>query len=121
MSQENVEVVGAAYEAFAERGIQMLDAPVSGGPAGARSGKLAIWIGGDADVFERVVGPDAVADFLAVDVRQHDVQNDDVGAILFDQHAGVEAGLGDADLEAAVLFEHLGHEFDEFGVVVHEH
>jgi 3-hydroxyisobutyrate dehydrogenase-like beta-hydroxyacid dehydrogenase len=38
---------------FAARVIHVLDAPVSGGPAGARSGKLALWVGGDADVFER--------------------------------------------------------------------
>src|SRR5262244_1845924 len=29
----------------------LLDAPVSGGPSGARSGKLALWVGGDKDVF----------------------------------------------------------------------
>jgi 3-hydroxyisobutyrate dehydrogenase len=32
----------------------MLDAPVSGGPRGARTRKLAIWVGGDAAVFQRV-------------------------------------------------------------------
>ena len=31
----------------------MLDAPVSGGPRGAKTGKLAIWVGGDKDVFEK--------------------------------------------------------------------
>ena len=31
----------------------MLDAPVSGGPAGARNRRLAIWVGGDAEVYER--------------------------------------------------------------------
>ena len=31
----------------------MLDAPVSGGPAGAASRKLAIWVGGDENVFDR--------------------------------------------------------------------
>jgi 3-hydroxyisobutyrate dehydrogenase len=30
-----------------------LDAPVSGGPKGAQSGKLAIWVGGDEAVFRR--------------------------------------------------------------------
>ena len=30
----------------------MLDAPVSGGPAGAASGKLAVWVGGEEAVFE---------------------------------------------------------------------
>ena len=31
----------------------MLDAPVSGGPAGAKTGKLAIWVGGDRALFDR--------------------------------------------------------------------
>jgi 3-hydroxyisobutyrate dehydrogenase len=38
---------------FAARGVQMLDAPVSGGPKGAQSRRLAIWVGGDAAVFEK--------------------------------------------------------------------
>ena len=41
------------HAAFAERGAAMLDAPVSGGPAGAESGDLAFWVGGDAEVYER--------------------------------------------------------------------
>lgn len=36
-----------------ERGISMLDAPVSGGDVGAQAGTLAVMVGGDADVFER--------------------------------------------------------------------
>lgn len=48
---------------FAEQGYHFLDAPVSGGPAGARSGKLAIWIGGDKAAFdEHGVLLDAFAD-----------------------------------------------------------
>lgn len=38
---------------FADRGIAFLDAPVSGGPAGARSGKLALYVGGDEAAFNR--------------------------------------------------------------------
>ena len=38
---------------LAEKGLHLLDAPVSGGPAGAKSGRLAIWVGGDQDVFEK--------------------------------------------------------------------
>jgi 3-hydroxyisobutyrate dehydrogenase len=37
----------------AARGIDVLDAPVSGGPRGAESRNLAIWVGGDKDVFDR--------------------------------------------------------------------
>ena len=39
------------HEVFAARGLHCLDAPVSGGPKGAASGKLAIWVGGDETVF----------------------------------------------------------------------
>lgn len=38
---------------LAERGIAMLDAPVSGGPARATSGELAIMVGGERATFER--------------------------------------------------------------------
>ncbi len=38
---------------FAEQNKYMLDAPVSGGPAGAASGKLAIWVGGDEQIYQR--------------------------------------------------------------------
>jgi 2-hydroxy-3-oxopropionate reductase len=43
--------VGAA---LAQKGVDMLDAPVSGGPAGAEQATLAIMAGGKAEVFERV-------------------------------------------------------------------
>jgi len=36
---------------FAEKGIHVLDTPVSGGPIGAATGRMAIWVGGDEDVF----------------------------------------------------------------------
>lgn len=36
-----------------ERGVQMLDSPVSGGPKGAQDGTLSCMIGGDAAVVER--------------------------------------------------------------------
>ncbi len=41
-------------EAARERGIGFLDAPVSGGQAGARDGTLTIMAGGEPDAFERV-------------------------------------------------------------------
>jgi len=33
--------------------VQFLDAPVSGGPNGAKSGKLAIWVGGDRATYDK--------------------------------------------------------------------
>jgi 3-hydroxyisobutyrate dehydrogenase len=38
---------------LAKRGVHFLDAPVSGGPKGAESGRLAIWVGGEQEVFEK--------------------------------------------------------------------
>ena len=38
-----------------EHGVQTLDAPVSGGPQGARSGKLAIWVGGDEAAYDEAL------------------------------------------------------------------
>lgn len=43
-----------AQRLAAERGIAWVDAPVSGGPAGARAGTLAVMAGGDAASVERV-------------------------------------------------------------------
>ncbi|NIJ70636.1 3-hydroxyisobutyrate dehydrogenase [Xanthomonas sp. 60] len=40
-------------EAAAARGLQMLDAPVSGGTAGATAGTLTFIVGGEADALER--------------------------------------------------------------------
>jgi 3-hydroxyisobutyrate dehydrogenase-like beta-hydroxyacid dehydrogenase len=46
-------VVKKLHEAFAAKGASMLDAPVSGGPSGAASGKMAIWVGGDKAAFDK--------------------------------------------------------------------
>ena len=43
------------HAAAAERTVGFLDAPVSGGQAGAESGQLTVMVGGDTDVFERAV------------------------------------------------------------------
>lgn len=41
------------HDEMAEKGVTLLDAPVSGGPQGARSGKLAVLVGGDEAAFNR--------------------------------------------------------------------
>jgi 3-hydroxyisobutyrate dehydrogenase len=41
------------HKEMAEAGIALLDAPVSGGTAGAESGKLAIWVGGDRALYDK--------------------------------------------------------------------
>jgi 3-hydroxyisobutyrate dehydrogenase len=45
--------IQALHRQCAERGIELMDAPVSGGPSGAASKKLALWVGGDQTVFRQ--------------------------------------------------------------------
>jgi 3-hydroxyisobutyrate dehydrogenase len=53
LSTNSPAVVKRIHDAFAAKGAHMLDAPVSGGPSGAASGKMAIWVGGDKGAFDR--------------------------------------------------------------------
>ncbi len=52
LSTNSPTLVRKIHELFQDKGLHMLDAPVSGGPNGARSGKLALWIGGEKAVFD---------------------------------------------------------------------
>ena len=47
----SAEVAREIYAAAKAKGLHFLDAPVSGGQAGAENGKLTIMVGGDADAF----------------------------------------------------------------------
>ena len=53
LSTNSPTVVRRINAKYAAKGIQMLDAPVSGGPEGAKSGKLALLVGGDKPTFDR--------------------------------------------------------------------
>lgn len=53
LSTNAVDVVRDLASIFKEKGVAFMDAPVSGGPRGAASGKLAIWIGGDKATFDK--------------------------------------------------------------------
>lgn len=53
MSTNSPELVQRIHAAFAEKDAFMLDAPISGGPTGAQRRQLAIWVGGDGDVYGR--------------------------------------------------------------------
>jgi 3-hydroxyisobutyrate dehydrogenase len=53
LSTNSPTLIRRLHALFAQRGLHLLDAPVSGGPRGAKTGKLAIWVGGDEDVFLR--------------------------------------------------------------------
>jgi len=53
LSTNSVSLVREMHAKLAEQGIALLDAPVSGGPRGANSGRLAIWVGGDQELIHK--------------------------------------------------------------------
>ena len=55
MTTSKPELALRIAEKASEHGIASLDAPVSGGDSGAKAGTLAIMVGGDKKIFERVL------------------------------------------------------------------
>jgi len=53
LSTNSPDCVRRVHAQMKARGIDFLDAPVSGGPGGAKSGKLALWVGGAQAVYAR--------------------------------------------------------------------
>ena len=53
MSTISPAVTRSIAEQLRARGVEMLDAPVSGGDTGAKAGTLSIMVGGEAEVLER--------------------------------------------------------------------
>jgi len=56
LSTNSPKLIRRLHALFAEKGINLLDAPVSGGTRGANEGTLAIWVGGDEAVFNKYAG-----------------------------------------------------------------
>lgn len=53
LSTSSPTLIRRIHQVAATQNIHVLDAPVSGGPEGARSRNLAIWVGGDENVFNQ--------------------------------------------------------------------
>ena len=54
LSTSSATLIRTIHRMYAERGVDVLDAPVSGGVPGARSARLAVLVGGDESVYRRV-------------------------------------------------------------------
>lgn len=113
LSTNAVDVVRALHAKFAEKGVCFLDAPVSGGPKGANSGKLAIWVGGDRAAFDKyhaalsamgdqaayigAIGAGTIAKLV------HNATSAAVNVVLSEVFTmGIKAGVEPLDLFAAV-------------------
>jgi 3-hydroxyisobutyrate dehydrogenase len=53
LSTNAVTLVRRIHAEFSKKGAHMLDAPVSGGPTGAATAKLALWVSGDEQTFNK--------------------------------------------------------------------
>jgi 3-hydroxyisobutyrate dehydrogenase-like beta-hydroxyacid dehydrogenase len=53
LSTNSPTLVRRLHGIFAAKGVHLLDSPVSGGPRGAQTRKLALWVGGDEKIFQR--------------------------------------------------------------------
>ena len=53
LSTNSPALIRRLHALFKDRGLHLLDAPVSGGPKGARTRKLALWVGGDKEIYDR--------------------------------------------------------------------
>jgi len=131
MSTNSVAMVRKIHAAFAEKNLYMLDAPVSGGPSGAANGKMAIWVGGDEQIFNRhKTVLDAMGDQAAyigpigagsIAKLVHNCTSAVLGMALAEVFTmGIKAGVDPVDLWAAVrqgatgrvrTFDRLGDKF----------
>jgi 3-hydroxyisobutyrate dehydrogenase-like beta-hydroxyacid dehydrogenase len=123
LSTNSPTVVREIAARFAEKGIHVLDAPVSGGPEGARTAQLAIWVGGDKAAYDRFlpvlrsmsdqpfhvgpVGSGSIAK-LVHNLSAYMVQTALAEAFTMGVKAGEEAGVGAEDIWRAVRQGALG-------------
>jgi len=128
LSTNSPTVVRRLNQRFAEKGVAMLDSPVSGGPAGARTRKLALWVGGDKAVYDRYKPVlDAIGDQVAyigaigagsVAKLVHNAAGYSMQLALVELFTmGVKAGVPPLDLWAAIRQGSLGRQrsFDRLG------
>jgi 3-hydroxyisobutyrate dehydrogenase len=131
LSTNSPTVARRIHARFAARGIAMLDAPVSGGPRGAKSRKLALLVGGERAVFDRFRPVlDAIGDQVlyigpigagSVAKLVHNCAGYAIQAALAEVFTmGVKAGVDPLELWAAVrqcslgrmrTFDRLGNQF----------
>ena len=131
LSTNSVDGVRSAQARLAKQGVHFLDAPVSGGPGGAASGKMAIWVGGERAQFDRFKPVlDAMADQAryigeigagSIAKLVHNVASTAINAVLTEAMTmGVKAGLDPAPLYEAIrtgaggrmrAFDNIGRRF----------
>lgn len=107
-STVSVDTARRAQALLAARGIDFLDAPVSGGVEGARNGKLSVMAGGDAAVLERAR---PVLDSYAARITH--MGDCGAGQATKAVNQVLVAGINEAVCEGLALGEKLGLDADK--------
>jgi len=128
LSTNSPTVIRKLHARFAAKGIALLDAPVSGGPSGAKTRKLALLVGGDKAVFDKFKPAlDAIGDQViyigpigagSVAKLVHNMAGYSIQTALAEVFTmGVKAGVEPLALWAAVRQCSLGRQrsFDRLG------
>ncbi|MCO6414601.1 NAD(P)-dependent oxidoreductase [Siccirubricoccus sp. KC 17139] len=119
LSTNSQDLMRRVHDVMAEKGVQVFDAPVSGGPHGAASGKLAIWVGGDKATYEKLkpvldsfgdqaayIGPIGTA---TVAKLVHNLSGYAIQTVVAEAFSmGVKAGMDPLDLWKAIRQGALG-------------
>jgi len=56
LTTNSPETIRKLHQLFHARDVALLDAPISGGPSGAKTRRLALWVGGEQTIFEKHEG-----------------------------------------------------------------
>jgi len=113
LSTNSPAMIRRIHATFQEKGMHVLDAPVSGGPIGAKTRRLAIWVGGDRGIYDAhkdvlgamgdqhyyvgAIGAGAVAKLV------HNCSSFTIGAVLAETFSmGIKAGVEPLALWKAV-------------------
>jgi 3-hydroxyisobutyrate dehydrogenase-like beta-hydroxyacid dehydrogenase len=131
LSTNSPSTMRLIHERLGGGGVEVFDAPVSGGPDGAESGRLAVWVGGDRERFDELlpilrsfsdaphyvgpIGAGSVAK-LVHNLSGYIIQTGLAEAFTMGVKAGVDpAGLWEAVREGALgrrrTFDTLGRNF----------
>jgi 3-hydroxyisobutyrate dehydrogenase len=119
LSTNSQDLMRRVHDDMAAKGAMVFDAPVSGGPHGAASGKLAIWVGGDKAKFDTLkpvldsfgdkaayIGPIGTA---TVAKLVHNLSGYAIQTVMAETFTmGVKAGMDPVDLWKAIREGALG-------------
>lgn len=119
LSTNSQAMMRRVHAALAEKGAFAFDSPVSGGPKGAISGKLAIWVGGDKPTYDKCKKVlDAIGDQAAyigpigsatVAKLVHNMSGYAIQTVMAEVFSmGVKAGMEPLDLWKAIRQGSLG-------------